>query len=111
MKIPGSCFVYILASKNHGTLYIGVTNDLRARLELHRAGKGSEFVKKYGVTRLVYMERVCFAARGHPAREAAEGVASGLEDQIDRARKSRLGRSIASSLTFGVMGPGLRRGD
>jgi putative endonuclease len=31
-------------------------NDLRARLELHRSGKGSEFVKKYGVTRLVYME-------------------------------------------------------
>jgi putative endonuclease len=55
MKIPGSYFVYILASKKHRTLYIGVTNDLRARLELHRAGKGSEFVKKYGVTRLVYI--------------------------------------------------------
>ena len=56
MNIAGSYFVYILASKKHGTLYIGVTNDLRARLELHRSGKGSVFVKKYGVTRLVYME-------------------------------------------------------
>jgi|SRR5271165_3330681 len=56
MNIPGSYFIYILASKKHGTLYIGVTNNLRERLELHRSGKGSEFVKKYGVTRLVYTE-------------------------------------------------------
>ncbi|GLR89071.1 GIY-YIG nuclease family protein [Bradyrhizobium iriomotense] len=55
MSNPG-VYVYILASRKHGTLYIGVTNNLRARLELHRAGKGSEFVKKYGVTRLVYAE-------------------------------------------------------
>jgi putative endonuclease len=51
-----SYYVYILASRKHGTLYVGVTNDLRARLELHRSGKGSEFVRKYGVTRLVYIE-------------------------------------------------------
>ena len=57
MNIPGSYFIYILASKKHGTLYIGVTNNLRERLELHRSGKGSEFVKKYGVTRLVYAEQ------------------------------------------------------
>jgi hypothetical protein len=36
-----SYFVYILASKKHGTLYIGVCNNMRARLELHRTGKGS----------------------------------------------------------------------
>src|ERR1700757_1272323 len=86
MKIPGSYFVYILASKKHGTLYIGV----RQKVRRHSA-------RLHG--------RVCLAARGHPAREAAEGMASGLEDQIDRARKSRLGRSIASSLTFGVWAP------
>ena len=49
-------FVYMLASRKHGTLYIGVTNSLRARIELHRAGSGSEFVKKYSVHRLVYVE-------------------------------------------------------
>jgi putative endonuclease len=49
-------FVYILASKRYGTLYIGVTNNLGARLELHRMGKGSAFVKKYRVFRLVYVE-------------------------------------------------------
>ncbi|MCC8984641.1 GIY-YIG nuclease family protein [Bradyrhizobium acaciae] len=49
-------YVYILASRRHGTLYIGVSNDLRNRLTLHRSGRGSKFVKKYGVTRLVYVE-------------------------------------------------------
>ncbi|WP_407149141.1 GIY-YIG nuclease family protein [Bradyrhizobium sp. ORS 86] len=49
-------YVYILASRRHGTLYIGMSNDLRNRLMLHRSGRGSQFVKKYGVTRLVYVE-------------------------------------------------------
>jgi putative endonuclease len=49
-------YVYILASGRHGTLYIGVTNDLATRLEQHRAGIGSEFVHQYEVYRLVYVE-------------------------------------------------------
>ena len=51
-----SGFVYILASKRNGTLYIGVTSDLLARMEQHRRGVGSVFVKKHGVTRLVWFE-------------------------------------------------------
>jgi putative endonuclease len=53
---PRTYYVYILASRRHGTLYIGVCNDLSNRLTLHRTGRGAEFVKKYGMTRLVYME-------------------------------------------------------
>ncbi len=49
-------YVYILASQRHGTLYIGVTNSLQKRLEQHRNGDGSSFVKAYGVHRLVYVE-------------------------------------------------------
>ena len=49
-------WVYILASRPNGTLYIGVTNNLPTRLEQHRSGRGSEFVKKYGVHRLVHVE-------------------------------------------------------
>jgi putative endonuclease len=48
--------VYILASGRYGTLYIGVTNNLPIRLEQHRAGLGSKFVKQYGVYRLVHVE-------------------------------------------------------
>jgi putative endonuclease len=49
-------FVYILASGRHGTLYIGITNNLAFRLQQHRLGRGSEFVRKYVVNRLVYVE-------------------------------------------------------
>jgi len=42
--------------QRHGTLYIGVCNDIRARLQLHRTDRGSQFVKEYGVMRLVYIE-------------------------------------------------------
>jgi len=51
-----SGFVYILASGRNGTLYTGVTSDLLKRMEQHRQGVGSAFVKKYNVTRLVYFE-------------------------------------------------------
>jgi putative endonuclease len=49
-------YVYILASRKHGTLYIGVTNDIGRRVWEHRQGIGSRFVQKYQVTRLVYVE-------------------------------------------------------
>ena len=51
-----SGFVYILASKRNGTLYIGVTSNLPERIEQHRQGVGSQFVKRYGVGRLVWFE-------------------------------------------------------
>ncbi len=49
-------FVYILASKRNGTLYIGVTNDLIKRLFEHRKDLTDGFTKKYQVHRLVYFE-------------------------------------------------------
>jgi len=49
-------YLYILANKPRGTLYIGVTTDLYSRLDQHRRGTASSFTKRYGVTRLVYCE-------------------------------------------------------
>jgi putative endonuclease len=49
-------YVYILASKRNGTLYIGVTNNLVRRVWQHREGTASGFTKKYGVKMLVYFE-------------------------------------------------------
>ena len=51
-----SGFVYILASERNGTLYVGVTSNLLDRMEQHSKGEGSAFVKKYDVTRLVWLE-------------------------------------------------------
>jgi len=49
-------FVYILASRIGGTLYIGVTNDLIRRVQEHKTGLAEGFTKRYGVDRLVYFE-------------------------------------------------------
>jgi putative endonuclease len=49
-------FVYILASRIGGTLYIGVTNDLVRRVSEHRAKLVEGFTKKHDVVRLVYFE-------------------------------------------------------
>lgn len=49
-------FVYILASRRHGTLYIGVTNDLLRRVYEHRIDLNDGFTKEYQVHRLVYFE-------------------------------------------------------
>ena len=51
-----SYYVYLLARKPNGTLYIGVTGDLAQRVYKHREGRGSSFTSKYGVCRLVYYE-------------------------------------------------------
>src|SRR5712671_6694717 len=56
MNAERSYYVYILASRHHGTLYIGVTNDIRTRLEQHRSGRGSKFVQQHKVFRLVHVE-------------------------------------------------------
>lgn len=50
-------WVYILTNKPYGTLYVGVTSDLRSRLEQHRRGLVDGFTKRYGLGRLVYCER------------------------------------------------------
>jgi putative endonuclease len=50
-------YVYILASKRNGTLYIGVTNDLVKRVYEHKNGLIEGFSKKYGVHMLVYYEQ------------------------------------------------------
>jgi putative endonuclease len=52
-----SYWVYILANRPHGTIYVGVTNDLIRRIFEHRGGFVEGFTKKYGVKRLVYYER------------------------------------------------------
>jgi putative endonuclease len=49
-------YVYILASRRNGTLYIGVTNDLSRRVYEHREGTANGFTKRYGVKLLVYVE-------------------------------------------------------
>ena len=52
-----SGWVYIMTNAPFGTLYIGVTSDIAARVWQHKNGQGSRFCKQYGLTRLVYAEQ------------------------------------------------------
>ena len=52
-----SYFVYILASKKNGTLYIGVTSNLIKRIWEHKNNLVEGFTKKYKVHKLVYFEQ------------------------------------------------------
>ena len=48
--------VYIMTNGPSGTLYVGVTADLAARVHQHRTGTGSAFCRRWSLTRLVYAE-------------------------------------------------------
>jgi putative endonuclease len=54
--MEGSYYVYIMASKRNGALYVGSTNDLVRRAYQHRKEFKAGFTKRYHVTRLVYYE-------------------------------------------------------
>jgi putative endonuclease len=59
-----SFYVYILASRRNGTLYVGMTDDLVKRVWMHRAEVLPGFTKKHGVKMLVWHET-------HESRESA----------------------------------------
>ena len=48
--------VYIMANRERGTLYVGVTGWLRERVHEHREGRCEGFTKNYGLCRLVWFE-------------------------------------------------------
>jgi putative endonuclease len=49
-------YVYLLASRKGGALYIGVTNDLVRRIYEHRSKAAASFTSRYNVTKLVWFE-------------------------------------------------------
>ena len=49
-------YVYLLASRRHGTLYLGVTNDLVRRVHEHKSKAVRGFTSRYGIDRLVWFE-------------------------------------------------------
>jgi putative endonuclease len=53
----GEAWVYIITNRPNGILYTGVTSNLSKRIWEHREGVVSGFTKRYGLKRLVYVER------------------------------------------------------
>jgi putative endonuclease len=57
-------FVYIMTNRQHGTLYVGQTDDIARRAHEHRNGHADGFTKEHNLHRLVFVEV-------HESREAA----------------------------------------
>jgi putative endonuclease len=76
------CFwIYILASRPRGTLYVGITNDLIRRVQQHREGLMDGFTKEHSVKMLVYYEEYATAM-----------------DAIQREKTSNIGRASGKSI-------------
>jgi putative endonuclease len=58
VRVSGTmdCFVYMMASKRNGTLYLGVTSDLIRRVWQHKHRELPGFTSQYAVSRLVWFE-------------------------------------------------------
>jgi putative endonuclease len=59
-----SFYVYLLANRRNGTLYVGMTDDLAKCIWMHRVGVLPGFTKQYGIKMLVWYEQ-------HETRESA----------------------------------------
>lgn len=70
-------FVYILASLR-GTLYVGLTDDMRKRMIQHKSGAFDGFTKKYKIDRLMYLETY-----------SEEKIAGDRERQIKKFRREK----------------------
>jgi len=55
-KTQHQYYIYILASQKNGTLYIGVTNDIKRRVLEHKEKINEGFSSRYNINRLVYFE-------------------------------------------------------
>jgi putative endonuclease len=85
-----SYWVYILASRPRGTLYVGMTNDLVRRVYEHREGLAGGFTKEHCVKTLVYYERHARQLLQFSARRTSNiGRANGR--WISFSRKIRIG--------------------
>jgi len=49
-------YVYIMANRRNGAIYVGVTSHVAARATRHRSGQGSDFCRRCGLKRLIYVE-------------------------------------------------------
>ena len=76
-------YVYLLASKKHGTLYLGVTKDIVRRVYEHRTKAVPGFTSRYGVSQLVWFEIYDDPLTAIAREKELKKVAARLEDTAD----------------------------
>ena len=105
-------YVYLLATRRHGALYLGVTNDLVRRVAQHKAKAIPGFTGKYGVDCLVWFEVHDDPSEAISREKAIKKVAKRLENPSDRGAKPGMVGSLfqgspdnASSSLAGSVSP------
>ncbi len=99
-------YVYILASRRNGTLYIGVTSDLVKRIFEHKAGLVPGFTKRYGVKLLVYYETYATAEQAILREKRMKEWRRAWKLELIERKNSGW-----KDLYYDLLGPGLRRDD
>ena len=94
MRQERAYFVYILASKPYGTLYVGVTNDVLRRTYQHREGVTDGFTKRYGVKKLVYFELFATAADAIHREKRMKKWPRQYKIESHHGGQSEMGRSV-----------------
>jgi putative endonuclease len=84
-------YVYILASQKHGTLYLGVTNDLVRRVYEHKTHAAADLNRVTGFHLLVWFEYYDDIVNAIAREKELKKWRRELEDQFDREVQSQLG--------------------
>ena len=83
-------WAYIMADCYRGTIYVGVTSDLSARIHQHRTGSGSDFCRHYGLHQLVWAASGPEITERIAHEKRLKKVAARVEDPAYRGRQSGL---------------------
>ena len=83
-------YVYIMTNRSR-TLYTGMTNDLKRRVDEHKRKLVPDFTYKYNRTRLVYYEATNDVKAAIAREKTNQRLASGKENSLDRVCKPKLG--------------------
>jgi predicted GIY-YIG superfamily endonuclease len=94
-------WVYIVASRPRGVLYVGMTTDHAGRAWQHRERVREGFTRLYWVGRLVYFERHENAAVAAQRERAPQALPARLEDCADREAQSDMARPVLGSADGG----------
>jgi hypothetical protein len=94
-----SYWVYILASRPHGTLYVGMTNDLVRRIYQHREGLVEGFSREHGVKMLVYTSNMPLRSL-HPTGKEYQTLVAGVEGRPHSDAESGLARFMGRHHTL-----------
>jgi putative endonuclease len=87
-------YVYILASRPGGALYVGVTNNLVRRVYEHKHKVAGGHTKRYGIDRLGYYEVYETAYQAIQREKKHQTLADSLQDTAYRERERYLARSL-----------------